>query len=83
MKNECGFYKVIENPSIKTLVRKKQNHSISGMVKMSTAKPGALSLEATWWKERVIPSGCPMNSVYTVCSEFTDSQTHTSVIAGL
>lgn len=50
---------------------------------MSTAKPGALSLEATWWKERIIPSGCPMNSVYKVCSEFTDSQSHTSVITSL
>lgn len=30
------FYKVVENPSIKTLFRKtKQNHSVSGMVQLS------------------------------------------------
>lgn len=29
MKNECGFYKVVENPSIKALLRKENKTIVS------------------------------------------------------
>lgn len=31
MKNECGFYKVVENPSIKPCLEKNQNKTIVSM----------------------------------------------------
>lgn len=85
MKNECGFYKVVENPSIKVF-RKKQSHSVSWMVQLS--KDVYCQTWCPEFRSHMVEGEnnslrLPMNSVYKVCSEFTDSQTHTSVIAGL